>query len=134
MAHTHPSHRWLVAGDRLGFAGSLLCALHCAAMPIVLALLPALGMGLVGGVDLDQGFVLFAAFLGITMLSLGYRRHRALRPWLYLWPGIALLVAGAFSHLHDHGLAHALVMTSGGLLLAAAHLSNLRRTRTAAAG
>ena len=33
--------------DRLGAFGAFLCALHCALVPIALALVPALGLGLV---------------------------------------------------------------------------------------
>ena len=43
-----------------------------------------------------------------------------------LLPGLALVWAGAFTRLHDHGLAHAVIMVAGGLLLAGAHLVNLR--------
>jgi len=36
--------------------------------------------------------------------------------------------------LHNHTLSHAMVMTIGGLLLAAAHFINLRLTHAATAG
>ncbi|HST44992.1 MAG TPA: MerC domain-containing protein [Luteimonas sp.] len=118
--------------DRVGFAASLLCAVHCALLPLALALLPAFGLGLGGWIDLDQAFVVFASLLGATTLSLGYRRHRAFRAWALLLPGLALVWAGAFSHLHDHSILHAVVMTVGGLMLAAAHVVNLRLTHVAA--
>lgn len=114
--------------DRLGFAASFLCAVHCAMLPVLLALLPAFGLNLGGWIDLDQGFVVFATLLGATTLTLGWRRHRAFHAWALLVPGLALVWAGAFTHLHDHTLTHAVVMTVGGLLLAAAHLVNLRLT------
>ncbi|UNK43392.1 MerC domain-containing protein [Luteimonas sp. S4-F44] len=114
--------------DRVGFAASFLCAIHCALLPLALALLPALGLNLGGWVDIDQAFVVFATLLGLTTLTLGYRRHRAFRAWFLLLPGLALVWAGAFTHLHDHTLTHVVVMTIGGLLLAGAHLLNLRLT------
>ncbi|MBB1471433.1 MerC domain-containing protein [Luteimonas sp. MC1782] len=118
--------------DRVGFAASFLCAIHCALLPVALALLPALGFTAVGWVDIDQAFVVFATLLGATTLSLGYRRHRAFRAWALLLPGLGLVWAGAFTALHTHGVAHAAVMVSGGLLLATAHLVNLRLTHAAA--
>lgn len=112
--------------DRFGFAASFLCALHCALLPLAAALLPALGLNVGGWIDFDQAFVVFATVLGVTTLTVGYRRHRAFRAWALLVPGLALVWAGAFTWLHDHGLAHALIMVAGGLLLAGAHLLNLR--------
>ena len=123
----------LRTADRVGVAGSFLCAMHCALLPLVLALLPAFGLELGGWIDIDQAFVVFATLLGATTLTLGYRRHRVFRAWLWLLPGLGLVWLGAFTPLHNHNLTHALVMTSGGLLLAAAHVINLRLSHAAAA-
>lgn len=112
--------------DRFGLAASFLCAVHCALLPLAVALLPALGLNVGGWIDFDQAFVVFATVLGVTTMTVGYRRHRAFRAWALLVPGLALVWAGAFTLLHDHGLAHAVIMVAGGLLLAGAHLLNLR--------
>ncbi|GAA4869568.1 MerC domain-containing protein [Luteimonas vadosa] len=123
----------LRTADRFGFAASFLCAVHCALLPLALALLPALGLNVGGWIDLDQAFVVFATLLGLTTLTLGYRRHRAFRAWALLLPGLVMVWAGAFTSLHTHGLLHAAVMALGGGLLAAAHLANLRLTHGAGA-
>ena len=44
--------------DRVGFAASALCAVHCALLPLALALLPAFGLNLGGWIDFDAGTVL----------------------------------------------------------------------------
>ncbi len=126
------SHSSLRQADRLGFAASLLCAVHCALFPVLLALLPAFGLNLGGWIDIDQAFVVFATLLATTTLTLGYRRHRAFRAWALLLPGLTLVWAGAFTSLHDHSVTHAVVMTVGGLLLAGAHFWNLRLTHASA--
>lgn len=124
-----PAHdSTLQRADRVGFAASFLCAVHCALLPVLLALLPAFGLNMGGWIDIDQAFVIFATLLGATTLTLGWRRHRAFRAWALLLPGLVLVWAGAFTHLHDHTITHAVVMTIGGLLLAGAHLLNLRLT------
>ena len=110
--------------DKLGLAASVLCAVHCALLPLAFALIPTLGLSAAGRVDLDQAFTVFATLLGVTTLAFGFRRHRAFRAWALLVPGLAMVWAGAFTWLHDHGLAHALIMVAGGLLLAGAHLVN----------
>ncbi|MEP6633848.1 MAG: MerC domain-containing protein [Luteimonas sp.] len=124
-----PNH--LHQADRLGFAASFLCAIHCALLPIALALLPSLGLGLGGWIDLDQAFVVFATLLGATTLTLGYRRHRVFRAWALLLPGLVLVWLGTFTPLHVHSVSHAVLMTIGGLTLASAHFLNLRLTHLA---
>lgn len=121
-----PKSGWLSRGDRVGFLASAFCALHCALLPVAVAALPSAGLGLSGSSDVDQVVVLFASLLGLTTVTLGYRRHRVLRALLLLVPGLLLLWVGAFSGLHDHSLTHALLMTAGGCLLAASHWWNLR--------
>ncbi len=128
MYRSPPPSRTLRQADRVGFAASFLCAVHCALLPVAVALVPAFGLNLGGWVDLDQAFVVFATLLGATTLTLGWRRHRAFHAWALLLPGLGLVWAGAFTRLHDHTLTHAAVMVAGGLLLAAAHLLNLRLT------
>ena len=118
-------------GDRLGLLGSMICALHCALLPVLIALLPTLGLSGASLIDFDQAFTVFATVLGTTTLSLGYRRHRTFRAWLVLIPGLALVWWGSFFGLHDHSLAHVGVMVAGGCAIAAAHLLNLRLSHLA---
>ena len=113
--------------DRLGATGSLLCAIHCALLPLLIALLPSLGIAAWLGDGFEQGFVLFATLLGVFTLAWGYRRHRAVRALWLLLPGLAALRIGvAYAPLHHTLVAHAIVMTFGGTLVGLAHLANLR--------
>ena len=120
------THRLL---DRLGTFGSLLCAAHCAALPVLIAVLPSLGLATWLGSDgFETGFVVFATLLGAFSLIWGYRRHGEVRALGWLVPGLLLLWAGAWVPvLHAQSpIAHALVMTAGGVLVAVAHWANLR--------
>lgn len=113
--------------DRLGAAGSLLCAAHCALLPAVVALLPAFGISALGGDGFEQGFVVFATLLGLFTLAWGYRRHRTLQALSLLVPGLAILWFGVlYPPLHQSVIPHAVAMTIGGTLVALAHLANLR--------
>ena len=115
--------------DRLGATGSLLCAIHCALLPLLIAILPSLGIATWLGEDFERGFVLFASLLGLFTLIWGYRRHRAVRALGMLVPGLSALWLGvAFAPLHETVVPHALVMTLGGTLVGLAHLANLRLT------
>lgn len=123
----------LRAADKLGFAASFACAVHCALLPLAVALMPAVVLNVGGWLDWDQAFVVFASLLGATTMSLGYRRHRAFHAWALLVPGLALIWAASFTSLHDHTAAHLVLMVLGGSLLAVAHLVNLRLTHGSAA-
>ena len=113
--------------DRLGATGSLLCAIHCALLPLLLALLPSLGIAAWLGGDFERGFVLFATFLGLFTLVWGYRRHHVVRALGLLLPGLAILwFSVLYAPLHHALIPHAITMTFGGTLVGLAHLANLR--------
>ena len=119
--------RWV---DSLGSVGAMLCAVHCALLPIALALLPVLGLGILASPTFEVSFVLFATALAITSLLHGHRRHRAYRAMAILAPGLLALWLGVFlPAIHDRAWAHALTMSLGGSLVALAHLVNLRLTQ-----
>ena len=118
-------HRSLL--DRIGAFGSLVCAAHCAALPLLIALLPTLGVS--GWFDgrFELAFVVFATLLGSFSVLWGYRRHHAVRALSFLIPGLMALWAGVFyPTLHQSVLPHAIAMTFGGTLVGLAHLANLR--------
>jgi hypothetical protein len=113
--------------DRLGAAGSLLCAIHCALLPLLIAALPSLGVAAWLGDDFERGFVLFATMLGLFSVVWGYRRHGAVRALGLLLPGLATLWVGVlYGPLHHALVPHAIAMTLGGTLIGLAHLANLR--------
>ena len=125
MSPHHPHRHSLF--DRFGATGSLLCALHCALTPLLLAALPSLGLSLWFDGSLEAALVSFVTLLGLLSLGWSYRRHRALRALGLLVPGLAALWAGLlYAPLHESVVPHAVVMTVGGTLVGLAHLLNLR--------
>ena len=113
--------------DRIGATGSLVCAVHCAVLPLLIALLPSLGIAAWLGDGFELGFVVFASLFGLAILAWSYRRHRALRALGLLLPGLlALWVGLLLPALHHSLVPHAVVMTFGGTLVGLAHLANLR--------
>ena len=113
--------------DRFGATGSLVCALHCALLPLLIAALPSLGFAVWLGDDFERGFVLFASLLGVFSLAWGWRRHRAMRALGLMLLGLAVLwTAVLYPPLHQSLVPHAVAMTLGGTLVGVAHLVNLR--------
>jgi len=120
--------------DRVGMAGSLLCAVHCALLPVLFIVLPSVGLALLLDDRVELGFVLFASLVGSASLVRGFRLHRVGLALLLLAPGLALLWAGVrWPPLHEAAVPHALTMALGGGLVAVAHYLNLRYTRHARA-
>jgi hypothetical protein len=119
-------HR-LAAADRIGATASLLCALHCAALPFALAVLPTLGLGFLADHLFERIFIACASALAITALLHGYRRHHDRRVLVLLIPGLLLLWAGGFLvDGPDVAGLHALLVVLGGSCIALAHVTNLR--------
>jgi hypothetical protein len=118
--------------DRVGMAGSLLCAVHCALLPMLFVVLPSVGLALALSDRVELGFVVFASLVGATSLVRGYRAHRAAAALLLLGPGLTSLWLGAtWPPLHHAPVPHALAMATGGGLVAVAHYLNLHYTRRA---
>jgi hypothetical protein len=113
--------------DRFGATGSIVCALHCALTPLLLAAIPSLGLSVWLGDGFERGFVMFVTVLGLFSMIWGYRRHRVFRALGMLLFGLAALWAGVlYAPLHQALVPHAIVMTIGGTLVGLAHLVNLR--------
>ena len=111
--------------DRAGATASLACAIHCALAPVALALFPAL----LGGLwthEFETGVKVFVTLLAITTLTLGWKRHKRYRAWMFLAPGLVFLWGTPV--MVAAGAAEAVTMTIGGTLVAAAHLLNVRLT------
>lgn len=118
--------RWWRVADRVGAVASFLCAIHCAMLPFVLALLPFLGLEFLADHRFERGFVLFACALALVALVRGYRRHQGPLPLLLAAPGLALLLLGVTFAENYSIVLHSMLVTCGGLLLASAHFVNLR--------
>lgn len=107
--------------DRAGMSASLLCALHCAAMPLLVGVLPAV----VQAEWLEWALVGSSAVIGVTALRRGYPYHRHPLPTAVLGSGLLCLVVGRLREGHEGGL---LLVVLGGLLVAVAHFLNHRLT------
>ena len=115
--------------DKVGSVGALVCAAHCALLPLVIAALPALGISVLASNSLEWGFVTFATILALTSLWQGYRIHRVYRALAFLLPGLLAVWSGVLiPDLHHSVVPHAVVMSVGGTLIAVAHIINLRLT------
>lgn len=122
--------RLAVVVDSAGTFGAGLCAIHCALLPALLVLFPAVDGYVLGAPEVEYAYVALAAVLALFSLCWGYRRHHNCWPIAILTPGLLAVSAGLLvTTLHDDVVLHAIVMTIGGGLIATAHLMNLRLVR-----
>ena len=126
--------------DRAGTFLSAACALHCALIPLALALIPSMtlallswhdprhrmAMGLLQASRWEWLFVLVALLVGAGSLGFGYLRHRSARPGLLLAAAAVSFALAIASPLSANALLHASFAVLAGLALAGGHLLNLR--------
>ena len=112
--------------DNLGIAASVLCLIHCLAMPFVVALLPFLGLKFLE--SHESHLWLGAIVIGLALVSIipGYLKHKRKRILSGMIVGISLVLAGSYlSHIfhiiHEHELW---ILIAGNLILVTTHLFN----------
>ncbi len=105
---------------------SVLCAIHCAIVPILITSLPLLGLGFLANPLLEWGMITLALFIGFYAIGLSYfRTHHKPLPIILLTTGFLVILAG---HLLITGWHEAIIVPVGGLLIAAAHFFNFKYT------
>jgi hypothetical protein len=61
--------------DTLGISTSLLCAIHCAVLPLVFTSLPVFGLEIVHSKIFEYSMIGFAGLIGSYALYHGWRKH-----------------------------------------------------------
>lgn len=109
--------------DRFGVLLSGLCMIHCLAG---IFLVGALGLG--GGALLNPAIhrfgLVLALVVGASTIGLGALRHGHRLPLIVGGTGLALMLGAV---LVGHGSAEAVLTIMGVLLVASAHVINMRR-------
>jgi hypothetical protein len=116
--------------DILGITASVLCAIHCAVLPLLLVSLPVLGINIIHNAYFEYGMILLAFLIGSWALLHGFRRHHGrFQPWLLFTGGLLLLVAKQI--WHDYEL---FILPFAVVLIVGAHLLNYRWSRSVQPG
>jgi hypothetical protein len=112
--------------DRIGATTSSLCAIHCALMPLVITILPLIGLGFLADERVEWLLVGTCAALGIASICLGHREHKRKRAAALLCLGLSLLAVGRVSEERALGRYSVVIVVLGGLAVAASHVVNRR--------
>lgn len=108
--------------DRLGIALSGLCAVHCVASLLFVAMLASAGAALLDPIIHEVGLAL-AMILGVVALGRGAMEHRSLVPAIVGSIGLLGMAAGL---MLPHGSTATFFAIGGVSLLALGHLLNRR--------
>lgn len=112
--------------DRLGASLSFACAIHCALQPLLLALLPLIGLGFLLDERLESIFLACSILLASATVISGWRHHRQPQALPLLGAAVVLIIA---SRLPGLAFAEVPLAVSGALGIMSAHLYNLRLHR-----
>lgn len=133
-----------VVMDSVGAVASTACAVHCAALPLLMAFVPSMQLALrsVGhewhgllrwllwSHEMEAAFALSVIAFASVVLGLSYWQHRRPLPLMVAAGAALMLLVGAFGHWHVNSVLHVLLQVTGGCGIAAAHLLNMRVQRS----
>jgi hypothetical protein len=118
--------RFKINWDALGIGASLLCAIHCAVLPLTLTSLPLFGINIVNNFFFEYFMIGMAFVLGIYALWHGYKKHhRSFAPALIFTIGMLCLLAK--QHWQEYEL---LILSFAVISMISAHVVNFRLYHT----
>ncbi len=106
----------------MGIATSVLCAIHCALLPVIMSSLPIFGINIVHNVFFEWGMIVLAFMVGSYSLYHGFiRHHRSFQPILIFSLGFVFLVLKQFYHEFEFSF-----LATAVILIISAHYYNYR--------
>ena len=110
--------------DKVGFFLSLLCAVHCASMPLLVAVIPLMGAGFLHNPILELILLSTTVVIaGVILIKDYLQTHKSLIPILLLLAGVAAKLSGIFIFGQQY---EPVIITSGAAFVLLAYLANWR--------
>jgi len=114
--------------DIYGMAASIICAVHCAAIPVLFTFGSAYMADILHHPVFEIGFLLIAIVIAVWSLGKSYLyHHHDKRPLIAGVFGVALVTLGVVLHAWQ-------ITLPGGLILAAAHFWNFKLLKSCGCG
>lgn len=117
----------ILSFDNLGILASMICLVHCLAMPFVVALLPFLGLSFLESHESHMWLGLAIITFALVAIVPSYMKHKKPSILAGMLIGIGLVIVGGFfSHelmIHEHEMN---ILIAGNLTLVVTHLLNKR--------
>jgi hypothetical protein len=115
--------------DSLGATVSVACAIQCSLFPLLVSVLPLIGLGFLLGDGLERVFLITSLVLAMSSFGSGFRAHRRFYIFAFLLSASALILTGRLWVDPSYEVP---LVVSGTLILAAGHLLNRRLCRLCA--
>lgn len=112
---------WTLNKDFLGFMASMLCAVHCAALPLILTFSAFSGLAFLGNHLIEFIFLIISAIIAIWSFIPSYRKHYNKKPLKIAVVGFLFLIGSRFL---PHGFMEHFITAIGGFTVAVAHYLN----------
>ena len=113
--------------DLAGIFASSLCAVHCAAVPMLIAFGIISGSHWLHNHAIDWIIITIGIVIASYSLVKDFRfKHKSTTPLLVAGLGFTFLLLGMADH--HHGILHTILSVCGGLTVALAHFINIRKS------
>ena len=112
--------------DVIGACVSFACAVHCVALPLVITLLPLLGLGFLADHTFESIMLVVSVTLATASLCWGSSIHGKRQILLFLLAAVILFSIGFFA---VEGTNHWVLIGLGGFCLASGHILNNKLCR-----
>lgn len=113
--------------DFAGFTASIICAVHCGMLPVLLTLSASGRLAWFGNPVVDFGFIGLSFLFAFWALGRNFRRHHHIRKAvIVIAMGFVCILVG---HLL-HGNWEYVLSAFGGITIASGHILNWRMART----
>ncbi|TRZ42855.1 MerC domain-containing protein [Robertkochia solimangrovi] len=114
--------------DLIAMSSSLICAIHCAAVPIVFSFTSMTSLRFLHNPIIEWTFILIGIVFVVLSLWPGYRKvHKSSKPLLLVIAGFTMI---ALSRLHFSELWEMMNTVTGAVLVSIAHWVNWKLTRS----
>jgi hypothetical protein len=113
--------------DSLGISTSLLCAIHCAVLPLFFTSLPVFGFEILQNKTFEYSMIGIAGLIGVSALHHGWRKHHHKK-----WPLIVFIIGLLFLVLKEVFASLELtLLIPAATSIISAHVLNFRLCRQA---
>jgi hypothetical protein len=113
--------------DVVGFSASVICAIHCVAVPVLLMISSISGLQALHSHTIENFILAFSAAMGSISIIPGWRKHhRKTAPVFLFGCGLTMII---ISRLDLALLTETVFTTAGAILIATSHWMNWRLCR-----
>ncbi len=113
--------------DFVGFCSSVLCAIHCTLIPVLISLAPLAGLQFLTNPIIEYSLILISIFIASSALFRGFTRYyQDPLPLVIVGYGFLLIILGRFANAEWQEIFFSSV---GALSVAIAHIVNWVRVK-----